>query len=207
MNPIRNRWFPFCLTATAVLLGGCTIIPEPKADPTKFYVLTEAPAASADKPAGRWVVGVQSLELPAYLRTTKSMVARTGANELRFEEFARWAEPLDAGLRRVIKDQLARAPGIARVVDASARDGRRDYDVAVRIDRCEGLAGRDGGIALVATYEIVALREDGRVLTRKLFSAPAGDWDGSDYSALARLLSEAAAKLANDIAANLPKAE
>ncbi len=196
-------------TALAVfgglLFAGCQVLPEAVVDPTKYYVLNSPnPTPQADKPAGKLVIGLQPVELPGYLRGTKSMVTRTGPNELRFDDFARWAEPLDAGLRRVLKEQIARADGVARVVDGSSRDGKRDYDVSVRIDRCEGSAtGSRKTALLTATYEIVDLRGEGCVVARKTVSAPEVSWDGSDNGTLARLLSEAAAKLGDDIAAGL----
>jgi uncharacterized lipoprotein YmbA len=196
-------------TALAVFAGllfaGCQVLPEAVVDPTKYYVLNSpSPAPQAEKPAGKLLIGLQPVELPGYLRGTKSMVTRTGPNELRFDDFARWAEPLDAGLRRVLKEQIARADGVVRVVDGSSRDGKRDYDVSVRIDRCEGSAiGSRKTVLFTATYEIVDLRGEGSVVARKTFSAPEVGWDGSDNGALARLLSEAAAKLGDDIAAGL----
>jgi len=40
---------------------------------------------------------------------------------------------------------------------------------------------------------------------RRTFTAPDQSWDGENFSALARLLSDDIAKLSEDIAANLPK--
>lgn len=206
----------FCaglLTAGLVVLalGGCKIIPEAVVDPTRYFVLN-GPASSelvSAHPIGTYQVGLRPVELPGYLRNRKDMVVRTGANELRFQEYALWAEPLDAGVSRVLKQQLLSNPAIGGVsVYPFSIDIKRNYDVVVRITNCEGLVqGEKGGVArFAAAYDIIASGADGRVVARRTFTAADQAWDGSDYAALARLLSEAVAKLSDDIAANLPKA-
>jgi len=95
---------------TAGALSSCSFL-QPNADPTKFYVLTTPNAPSQSTNAGqfaRWKIGLRSIEMPAYLQT-KLMVVRTGTNEIHFVEFDRWAEPLDEGISRVMKEALSSA--------------------------------------------------------------------------------------------------
>lgn len=184
-------------------LAGCSVIPEPAADPTRYYVLAGPDPASggSDQPAGGLSVGVKPVELSAYLRT-RSLVVRDGANEVAFQDYARWAESLDLGLTRVLRAHLAGASAVGRVyVPPFPFDRRRDYDVAVNLLRCEGV--REGGRALARLEAVIEITApaDGSVVARQVFVAPDRPWDGRDPAALAAALSESAAALGRAAAA------
>jgi len=215
---MKNRLFPFsvrpslvCASLAILLLGGCKILPDASIDPTRYYVLSgQATSAdpSATRPTGTRQLGLRPVELPGYLRNHKDMVVRTSANELRFQDFALWAEPLETGVNRVLKERLLSTDTIGGVTTYPfSVDIKRDYDVVVRVLNCEGLAhGEKAGVArFAASYDIIASGMSGQVVVRRTFTAPDQPWDGADYGALAHLLSEDIAKLGDDIAANLPK--
>jgi hypothetical protein len=194
----------------ALLLGGCNILPEATVDLTRYYVLSGPVTTElvATHPAGTHQIGLRPVELPGYLHNQKSMVVRTGGNELRFQDYARWAEPLESGLNRVLKDRLLATDTIAGVTTYPfSVDIQRDYDVVVRVVNCEGFmrGGKSGVARFAAAYDIIASGTSGQVVARRTFTAPEQPWDSSDFGALARLLSEGMAKLSEDIAANLPK--
>jgi uncharacterized lipoprotein YmbA len=194
----------------ALLLGGCNVLPEATVDPTRYYVLSGPVATepTVTRPAGTHQIGLRPVELPGYLHNHKSMVVRSGANELRFQDYARWAEPLETGLNRVLKERLLSADTIGGVTTYPfSVDVRRDYDVVVRVLNCEGLKrGEKSSVAhFAATYDIIASGAGGQVVVRRTFTAPDLPWDGADFGALARLLSESMGNLSEDIAANLPK--
>jgi len=192
------------------LLVGCQVLPEARVDPTRNFVLsgpTPTDPAVA-KPVGKYQVGIRSIEIAGYLHNHRDMAVRTGANEIRFEEFNRWAEPLEIGINRVLKQRLLSADSIGGVMNYPfATDLKRDYDLVVRVLNCEGAVTADGrNVArFVAAYDIVAAGAGGQVLVRRTFTAPEQGWSGADFGALAGALSEAVARLAEDIAANLPK--
>ncbi|MFT3783047.1 MAG: PqiC family protein [Nibricoccus sp.] len=207
-----HRSFPACVglaIAAVSLLAGCQILPEAKVDPTRHFVLsgptpTDSPAA---KPAGRFQVGIRSIEMAGYLSNHRDIAVRTGSNEIRFEEFSRWAEPLESGINRVLKQRLLSQDAVAGVSNYPfAADLKRDYDLVIRVLNCEGVQGARGGSArFVATYDILAAGGGGQIVARRTFTAPEQPWDGRDFGALASLLSEAVSKLSEDIATNLPK--
>jgi uncharacterized lipoprotein YmbA len=203
---LRRRFLPAwaLMAVAATVLGGCQLLPVATADATRFFVLT-GPTAVA-QPGGRLQVGLKAVEMPAYLRATKSMVVRDGANEIRYQDYARWAEPLEAGVLRILKERLLASPEV-RGVDAHPMRGdvTRDYDVAVRIIRCEGAAGSDDVARFSASYEIVAADGSGKVVASRTFTAPETVWNGKDFGALATLLSEGVSGLGAQIAADLPK--
>ncbi|MBP7142773.1 MAG: membrane integrity-associated transporter subunit PqiC [Opitutaceae bacterium] len=195
----------------AVLAGpGCSILPEAAADPTRYYVMddpaaADAPVAAAPGSEGR--VAIRSIELPAYLRNSRSMVVRAGENEVRYEDFSRWAEPLEAGIQRVLKERLAAVMGVSSVASFPLGAGEtRQWDLRVRVMRCEGNAPRAGGSGVLfsAGYQIVAAT-DGAPVAQGEFAVTDLAWDGHDFGELARQLSRAVARLATDIAGSMPK--
>ncbi|HSI08658.1 MAG TPA: ABC-type transport auxiliary lipoprotein family protein, partial [Rariglobus sp.] len=90
---------------SAVVLGvtGCSLLPAPKADPTRYYVLTGQPVAEelAPKAEGALVLGVKRIEIASYLNG-KDMVVREASNEIAYNSFSRWAEPLTASIGRAV---------------------------------------------------------------------------------------------------------
>lgn len=201
-----KRWL-FALAAAAVVFTGCNVIPPPAPDPTRYFVLSDA--APTDAPIARaadgLIVGLRTLDLPSYLKS-RSIIVRNNANEVAYQDYARWAEPLDAGLGRTVRLRLQDAENVTRVYrEPFPFDLDRDYDLAVRIVRCEGAVTKGQGKArLAAAFEIINVPEN-RVVVRRFFNAPEAAWDGHDFGALARLLSEAALALGDAIDAELAK--
>ncbi|HTH46869.1 MAG TPA: PqiC family protein [Candidatus Limnocylindria bacterium] len=191
-----------------VLLSGCGAL-RPQEDPTRFYILTATATPIAPRPAGegepgRLQVLLKPIELPRYLQS-RSMVVRTGTNEVRFAEFERWAEPLDLAIGRVLKENLGHAPNVAGVAVNARGDSTPDCEVVVRILACEGvrMASGGGSVRFEATWEVRHLGADPAPAKRGEFKAEAMAWDGLDYGQLAGRLSEAVAAAANAIAADL----
>ncbi len=193
----------------ALLVSGCKVIPDATVDPTRYYVLNSPAAVDpvVASPVGKYQIGLRPVELPGYLHNQKSIVVRLGVNEVRFQHFSCWAEPLDAGVNRVLKDRLRTTDAISGVSTYPfSVDVRRDYDVVVRVLNCEGLVrGGASVVRFAAAYDIIASGAGNQVVVRRTFNAPDQPWDGVSFGALAQLLSDAVAKLSDDIAANLPK--
>ncbi len=207
-NPPSPRWLAPCAAAAALgLLAACNVVPPATDDPTRFFVLSDPAPPAAEAPApGAARIDLRSVRLESYLRR-KEMVVRTGANEVEFRDYRRWAEPLDAAIGRVLRQRLLEAPGVAQVyAEPFPVDQERDYDVAVDVRRCEGsvdASGR-GSASFSATLEISTGGPNPHVVARKLFTAPAGSWDGRDFGQLASLLSADVAALGQEVAADLP---
>jgi uncharacterized lipoprotein YmbA len=207
---LRRRFLPAwaLMAVAATVAGGCQLLPTATPDSTRFFVLS-GPAVTdpgVARPSGRLQIGLRPVELPAYLRATKSMVVRDGANEIRYQDYSRWAEPLESGVNRVLKERLLASPEV-RGVDAHPMRGDvvRDYDVSVRIIACEGVTEAKPLARFSATYEINAADGTGKMVTSGTYSAPESTWDGKDFAALAKLLSEGVTGLSEKIVADLPK--
>jgi uncharacterized lipoprotein YmbA len=187
--------FLFAATAAVLLVAGCNLLPEAQPDNARFYVLESAvPAAAPEAATVR--LGLRRVEVPAYLKS-KAMVVRRGENELRYAEDARWAEPLEAGIGRVLRDQLATKASVAAYPFPA--NVERDFDISVQVIAAEG---HDDGVRFAASFEITRPK-DGTVVARRTFTAPATAWSG-DHAQLAAQLSAGVAGLANEILAALP---
>ena len=181
---------------------------RPHDDPTRFYVLTGPHVATehfADGEFKRLKIGLKPVELPSYLRS-KSMVVRTGTNKIHFAEFDRWAEPLDQGIGRVMKEVLSSARNVESVTLNSHGDDSLNCEVAIRILACEGLRVESGmsSIRFAATWEVRPVGTNSTATKRGGFTADAVAWSGKDYGQLAERISEAIASASIALATDLP---
>ena len=197
------------LVAVMLFAAGCNLIPAPTPDSTRYYVLAGPALGAAGVPpvTGALRLGLRNVEVASYLKKG-SLVVRTGENEVRFPDEARWGDPLEREILSSLRGQLLAAPAVGRVfVQPFPFDEPRDYDVSVRVIRCEGVDPAGGGKAAVsfaAMLEITTSGAAGEVVARKRFVAPEAAWDGKDFGRLAAELSNAVAALSQEVVAALP---
>lgn len=191
------------LVATGLLLSSCSL-PQPQADPTRFYILApsdgEVAASAAQAPA----LHVRPIELASYMRS-RPLIVRKSNNEIEFREFARWGEPLEQGIARVLREELLARGAVSAVTISGVRAANRpaDYELAVRVLACEGTA--DGGVNFRAMWELSAAGDKSSIAARGDYRANELKWDVRNEGALAGRLSQAVAGLAAEIAAAVPK--
>jgi uncharacterized protein len=194
--------------AGLLLIAGCNIIPPPQADPTRFYTLAGPGLAGvgATQVHGSLRLGLKAVDVPPYLKKGV-FVVRRGENELVYNDYARWAEPLDVSIGRLLRTRLATDAKVARVFTAPfSIEEERDFDVTVTIVRCEGVQEGSRAVARFgAVVEVTSVGVHSEVVARKTFTAPDAAWDGKDYAALARILSDDVAALSQEVAAALPE--
>ncbi len=201
--------FAACLLSTVsclVLLSGCSLLPEAKPDPTRYYVLSTSSGGGAVAAAGAPSVHLKPIEIANYLRA-RPFIVRRGTHEIEFREFARWGEPLELGIGRVLREELL-ARGAASAVSAAGprRDTAAvDCQLTVRVLACEGAAA--GAVEFRAIWELVSLAAngEGKPVARGDFRAADLRWDGKSEAVLAAQLSQAVAGLAAEIAGGLKK--
>lgn len=197
--------------ALALTLAGCSVLPTPRKDPTRHYVLTgpEPTEFNAGVAKGTLKVGVRAVQVAPYL-DGKAMIVRRAGNEIDYRDYARWAEPLSSGVNRMLMARLLASGRVARVFPQPYPfDVERDIDVAVTVLRAEGEVRPDGStvVSFLCALEVTRAHEGagaGEVLLRESFVAPAIAWTDGDYSALARGLSESVNALAERVIATLP---
>ncbi|HEX7629323.1 MAG TPA: PqiC family protein, partial [Candidatus Methylomirabilis sp.] len=183
------------LAATLVWLGGC--LGGTSASPT-YYTLTSVEAPAPDSSQAGLALGVGPVRLPAYLDRPQ-LVTRTGRDALNLAEFDLWAEPLKAGVPRVLGNNLAALLGTNRVTAFPwGRSHAVQYQIAVDVTRFEGAAG--GDVVLGARWRI--LGHDGAELAAKQATiTEATGAAGSD--ALVAAMNRALGALSRDLAAAL----
>ena len=103
--------------------------------PARFYTLGAEALAPATPPlAGRRIL-VGPFELPEYLDRPQ-MAIRGAGGEIRFLEFQRWAEPLDAAFTSTFTDNLIIAAGTAQVIAVPVpQQLPTDFRVMARVSR------------------------------------------------------------------------
>jgi uncharacterized protein len=193
------------MLAGGLLLAGCSLLPQPASDPTRFYVLSTS-AMAAEPVTKSPAVHLRPVELASYLKA-KPIVVRHGDNEIEIHEYARWAEPLELGIGRVIREELL-ARGAASAVLASglrAVDVDYDYELTVRVLACEG--GANGAVYFHAAWELSTAGLTPKTVAHGDYRPADLRWDGKSESSLAARLSQAVAGLSGDIANALAKAK
>jgi uncharacterized lipoprotein YmbA len=212
MNPPKNSLLALIVRLSAIGLlaafAGCDVVPPAQEDATRYFVLSD-PAISVQagaQPHGQLRIGIKSVVLEGYLKH-REMIVRTGENEVAFKDYRRWAEPLDTAISRIVQAALANSPTVAEVDSAPfPLEQKRDFDVSIRILRCEGAVSSSGKFAasLSAMVEISTTGDDAHVVGRRLFVAPPAAWDGTNFQQLASLLSVDAAALGRDVLSGIP---
>jgi uncharacterized lipoprotein YmbA len=187
-----------------MFLSSCSL-PEAQADPTRFFVLsTPAANTTGANAANAPAIRVRPVELASYMRS-RPLIVRKSENEVEFREFARWGEPLEQGIARVLREELL-ARGAASAVQISgvrATSRPFDYELAVRVLACEGAA--NGDVAFRAVWELIPAGSKALPVARGDYRAEGLKWDGKTETTLVAELSKAVSGLAADIGAATPK--
>jgi uncharacterized lipoprotein YmbA len=191
--------------AGGLLLGGCSLLPQAQPDPTRFFVLSATAGAAMAAPTGKApVVHLRPVELASYIKA-KPIIVRRGDNEIEFREFARWGEPLELGIARVLREGLV-ARGAAGTVLASglrATDVEYDATLVVRVLACEG--GANGSVDFRAVWELATTGNAPRVVARGDVQPADLRWDGKSEGALVAQLSRAVGALADDVSGGISR--
>jgi len=182
-----------CLAVALLLATSCT------SAPTRFYVLTPLQVGAAIDGADGLSLGVEPLRLPALL-DRPNIVTRVDDNERQLAEFARWAEPLDENMTRVLAENLSALLGTEQVVRLpSVRPVRTDRKLAVNVLRFDATPGE------VAVLEVRWRLFDSvtGVLQFTHHESYVTELAGSDHSAAVVAMSESLAALSRAVAAEL----
>ncbi len=202
-----RREFWILASGLGLLISGCSLpLPQAQSDPTKFYVLsapTAAVTAAAPSGVALPVLRMRPVEIASYLKA-RPMVVRRGANELEFRDYARWGEPLEQGVARVLGDELVARGVVSAVRTGGLKTGEGGdvrYELVVRVLACEGVA--DGTVNFHAVFELTKMGDDPGAPWRGEYRASGLKWTPSHNASLAAALSQAVAGLAGDVAAKI----
>jgi uncharacterized protein len=170
------------------LVSGCGSTPA-----SRFYTLS-AGAAPAATPLNLSVV-VGPVSVPAVVDRPQ-IVVTTGPNQVRLEEFNRWAAPLQNGIARVVAENLVTMLGTPRVtLSPQTLSADADYRAAIEVQSFESAPGESAVLDAVWT---VRRARDGKAETGRTTAREAVQ--EKSYDALAAAHSRALARLSRDIA-------
>ncbi len=195
-------WRLLCGLAAAAAVASCTL-PQPQPDLTRYYVLTPVPSHPESKVAGTAEgprVYLRPVGVPEFLRG-RVMAVTLGRNEIRYVDAARWAEPIDAGLTRVLREDLARRSGVQAVLRPT---DDHEYEIVLQVRQCDGVLAAHAA-RLAARIEILSAGLEPKPVAEDEFQVDIAGWDGRDFDQLAGKLSEAVARLSDRLAALLPR--
>lgn len=185
------------LTA-AVLVSACSIL-DPRPDPSRFFVLSPAPAADASAAGGGKLadlsVGLGPISVPDYANRPE-IVVRNNANEVQLEPVDRWAEPLSSNVSQVLMQNLAQLLGTERVTLFPWYGTVPKYQVQVDIVRFDQDDQRRA--TLIARWEIRDVVSKSILAARQTDVTRPGT--GDDTAAGVAALSATLADLSRDIA-------
>jgi len=175
------------LCAVAIVASACGSTP-----PSRFYTLSAN--TISDATPSTLSVAVGPVSVPAVVDRPEIVVS-TGTNEVRLEEFNRWAAPLQEELPRVIAEDLAGMLGTPHVTLFPQSLGTDvEFRVTVEVQRFESEPAK--GVTLHAVW-IVRRVQDGKTQTGLTIVRETVPDDS--YEALAAAHSRAVARLSQDI--------
>ena len=161
---------------------------------SRFYTLRAAsgPAATSSNLS----IAVGPVSVPAVVDRPQ-IVVNIGPNQVRLEEFNRWAAPLQNNIARAVADNLVLMLGTARVtLSAQTLSADADYRAAIEVQSFESTPGEAAMLDAVWTVRRTkdGKAETGRTTVREMVQE-------KGYDALAAAHSRALARLSEDIAA------
>ena len=188
------------LVVGTALLSGCAALFTSDAPPPNYYVLSPAAVDAAAPATGRGpVLALAPVQAPQYL-SQKSIVTRTGANEVALAPNDLWAGPLGDNITSVLAENLSSIiPGNKVVVLPVSAGVPVDHEIRVEIVRFERSA--DGNLDLIARWMVFA--DGGRRLTALQRSSLRIAGVPGDYPAITAAMSRLLAELSRDIAVTL----
>ena len=137
-NYLSQKWTLVATAMVTLAMTGCSVVPEASADLTRYYLLTntQGDSQSAVKSSDGLRLGLKRVEVSRYL-DKGSLVVLRGANELVYNDYARWAEPINEGVGRIVRARLLDEAKVSRVfVDSFPLDQTRDYDISINVTHC-----------------------------------------------------------------------
>jgi len=169
-----------------------------KSASSKFYVLSPLPQSKVSAEEGK-TVGVFPVAMPDYLDRPQ-IVTRVSENELKIDEFSRWAEPLKESFTRALVQNLSGLLDTAKVLKTTGSSGfPMALQVGVEVVQFDGVLG--GDVVLNVRWGLFETESKKVVLSkRSLFKEPTS---AATYEALVAAQSRAVAALGEEIAASI----
>jgi uncharacterized protein len=186
-SAIKHRSTTVVALSLVLTLVGCA------SAPSRFYTLSAAGGTA--KNSSDISVAVGPVSIPAVVDRPQIVIS-IGPNQVRLDEFNRWALPLQNNIARVIAENLTAQLGTPRVtVFPELTSADADYRAIIDVQRFDSMPGE--AATLEAMWMVRRMKdgkaERGRTTVRQ--SVPQ-----KEYAALAAAHSQAIARLSQEIA-------
>ena len=187
--------------ALALCAGACV-----SSSPARFYMLNAiqetAPAGAVEAAQNPVSIRVGPVLIPDYLDRTPLCVRDSG-HEVTYAEFHRWAEPLDAGIARVLVENLSLLLNTARIdVFPWQTPAPADFQVRIMLIRFDGEPG--GQAELKAHWSLSAAGQEKPVF--ETMTSIVEPVESCTYEALVKAQNKALEKLGREIAGAIQQA-
>jgi uncharacterized lipoprotein YmbA len=196
MNRLSFRLIGVVLGFLAALPLGCASTP-----PTRFFILS--PVSGFEKMGNRegercFAIGIGPVKIPEYLNQPE-IVTRITQNEVRLDEFVKWAEPLENNISRALAENLPSLLCIRSIAIFPWRGQTPiDYRIDVHVIQMDGILGKSASLDVAWSITDGTDRRKSPLLTkRSTYKASTG---GGDYGAFVSAQSRNLASLSRDIA-------
>ena len=199
---MRNRWRHLVAVATIVLVTACSML-SPQPDRSRFFVLTamappDVPSTTSDG-SRPLTLALGPVRLAPYL-DRNDLAIRLSADEIRYSDGERWAEPLERNVTNVLAVNLSRLLAPVRVVAYPQPPGLRPaYQIEIEIGRLD--TTRAGEAALAAHWTIEDLGTRDLLASRDSYLTRAAA--GAGTPAAVAVLSGVLAELSQEIASTV----
>jgi uncharacterized lipoprotein YmbA len=206
MRRLCRHWIA---VATVVLTTACGRMLPPQPDPSRFFVLTAMDPPTADpSPTSDQVrplaLVVGPVRLAPYL-DRNDLAIRLSADEIRYSDGERWAEPLERNVTNVLALNLSRLLGTARVFAYPQPAGLLPaYQIDVEIGRLDTTRAGEATLAAHWTIENLGTRDLLASRDSYLTRAAAGTGTPAAVAALSNVLAELSQEIASTVRA-LPR--
>jgi hypothetical protein len=179
------------LLALVICLSACA----GKSASSKFYVLSPLPQSKLSGADGT-TIGVFPVSMPDYLDRPQ-IVTRVSENEIKLDEFSRWAEPLKESFYTALVDNLSTLLNHEKIIKTSHNLGTpTTLQVGVEVLQFDGALG--GDVVLSVKWGLFGERgKNVLIAKRSSFKEPTG---AATYEALVAAQSRAVAALSREIA-------
>ena len=196
MDRFSSRLTGFVVGVLVLVLSGCASTP-----PTRFFVLS---STSGSEKMGHgesercFAIGIGPVKIPEYLNQPE-IVTRITPNELRLDEFAKWAEPLEDSFSHTLAENLSSLLCIQSIAFFPWKGGTPiDYRIDVHVIQMYGMLGEDAFLDVSWSIADGSDRRRPPLVTKR--STYRESTRGGDYGAFVSAQSRNLASLSREIA-------
>ncbi len=196
MNRLSCPFIWLTIGLLAMVSLGCASTP-----PTRLYALSSlSDSGKMESPEDKrcFDMGIGPVKIPGYMNQPE-IVTRIAPNELRADEFAKWAEPLEDNISRVIAENLSSLLCIKSIaIFPWKAQTPIDYRLDVHVIRMDGMLGENALLDVSWTISDGTDRRKAPLLTRRTsYKEPMGR---EDYRAFVSAQSRNLGSLSREIA-------